>query len=55
MGQTFLDQDIIPIGNFPRLESECEEAILDQFQVILGYNHFTLSWNSNIFSYCNSE
>jgi hypothetical protein len=35
MGQTFLDQDIIPIGNFPRIESECEEAIPEQFQVIL--------------------
>ena len=35
MGQTVLDQDIIPIGNLPRLESECEEAIPDQFQVIL--------------------
>jgi hypothetical protein len=35
MGQTVLDQDIIPIGNLPRLESECEEAIPDQFPVIL--------------------
>jgi hypothetical protein len=32
MGQTVFDQDIIPIGNLPRLESECEEAIPDQFQ-----------------------
>jgi hypothetical protein len=35
MGQTVFDQDSIPIGNLPRLESECEEAIPDQFQVIL--------------------
>ena len=35
MGQTVLDQDSIPIGNLPRLESECEELIPDQFQVIL--------------------
>ena len=35
MGQTVLDQDSIPIENLPRLESECEEAIPDQFQVIL--------------------
>jgi hypothetical protein len=32
MGQTVLDQDIIPIGNLPRLENVCEEAIADQFQ-----------------------
>jgi hypothetical protein len=35
MGQTVLDQDIIPIGSLPRLESECEDAIPNQFQVIL--------------------
>jgi hypothetical protein len=35
MGQTVIDQDIIPIENLPRLESECEEAIPNQFQVIL--------------------
>ena len=35
MGQTVLDQDIISIENLPRLESECEEAIPNQFQVIL--------------------
>jgi hypothetical protein len=32
MGQRVLDQDIIPIGNLPRLESECEEAIPDQLK-----------------------
>jgi hypothetical protein len=39
MGQTVIDQDIIPIGNLPRLESECEEAIPDQFQVIVDRCH----------------
>ena len=43
MGQTVLDQDIIPIGNLPRLESECEEAIPDQFLVILDRSHDQLA------------
>jgi hypothetical protein len=43
MGQTVLDQDIIPIGNLPRLESECEEAIPDQFLVILDRCHDKLA------------
>jgi hypothetical protein len=43
MGQTVLDQDSIPIGNLPRLESECEEAIPDQFQVILDRCHDQLA------------
>ena len=43
MGQTVLDQDIIPIGNLPRLKSECEEAIPDQFQVILDRCHDQLA------------
>ena len=43
MGQTVLDQDIIPIGSLPRPESECEEAIPDQFQVILDRCHDQLA------------
>jgi hypothetical protein len=43
MGQTVLDQDIIPIGNLPRLENVCEEAIADQFQVIVDRCHNELA------------
>jgi hypothetical protein len=46
MGQTVLDQDIIPIGNLPRLENVCEEAIADQFHAcdLFHNNHSRGPW-----------